>query len=47
MFFVIKRVAALTRLGQVLFQMYRRYQGGMGISVQTLTVQQAGNLLFA
>jgi hypothetical protein len=46
-FFVIKRVAALARLGQILFQMHRRDQRGVGISMQSFTVQQAGDLLFA
>ena len=47
MLFVVERIAALARLGEVLFQMQRRYQGGVGVGVQPFAVQKAGDLLFA
>ncbi|MNN50333.1 hypothetical protein D3C81_1649130 [compost metagenome] len=46
-FFIIKRITALTGLGEIFFQMHRRDQRGVGIRVQAFAVQQAGNLFFA
>ena len=47
MLFIIKRITALARLGEVIFQMHRRHQRRVSVSVQPFAVQQAGDFLFA
>jgi len=46
MFFIIERVTALAGLRQVFFQMGRRNQRGVGVGVQSFTVQQRGDVIF-